>query len=104
MNQIKRGQEFGRQITEHFADAKVVTLAGYSEADYPNVLANRFCECSFAEYQQRIAGMIASLEQRGVRVVVRHVTASQLRNVLREERLPNTPDGRAAALTVLFSD
>lgn len=104
MNPIRRGQQFAEQLADSAQHADQVILASYSKDDFPNVLAAGLATCSFEEYQQRLAGMIATLEQRGTRVVTIPATARQLLDTLASHRLPNTPDGRAKAIGLIFAE
>lgn len=100
MNPIECGRDMVDQVPG-IENATLVMLASYSEADYPNVLAADHATCSFAEYEQRLAGAIAHLEQRGLQVVTVPVTADELTRTMREHNLSRAPDGRAAAIGII---
>lgn len=104
MNQIQRGRTMADPVGDVVRQADQVCLAQYSAEDFPNVLAASFVEISFAEYNQRLAGAVSSLEQHGGNVVLVPVTAAQMQDTLDRHRLPNTPDGRAQAILLIHDE
>lgn len=103
-NQIQRGQQMAHQVADVAGHADQVILAKYSAEDFPNVIAAGFVIVSFEEYNQRIAGAVSLFEQDGATVVLVPVTAAELHDALDRHDLPNTPDGRAAAIGLIHGD
>ena len=98
MNQIIKGQQMADHVADVAGQADQVVLAKYSAEDYPNVIGAGFATVSFEEYNQRLAGAVSQFEQQGRKVVIVPVTAVELCECMGCNDLPNTPDGRAAAI------
>ena len=101
MNHIQRGQQMANQVADVAGHADQVILAKYSAEDYPNVIGAGFVTVSFEEYNQRLAGAVSQFEQQGMQVMIVPVTAAELRDAIDRHGLPNTPDGRAAAIGLI---
>ena len=104
MNPIQRGQDMAEQVAEQAQNADQVILAKYHAEDYPNVLAAGFATVLFEDYCQRLAGAVAMFEQLGIQIVTVLVTAAELESALQRHELPNTPDGRAAAIGLIHGE
>lgn len=104
MNQIRRGRDIAATVSDIATEADQVLLAQYSAEDYPNVIGAGFVTVSFEEYNQRLAGAVSQFEQDGTKVVLVPVTAIELRDCLIRNFLPNTPDGRAAAIGLIHGE
>ena len=104
MNHIQRGQQMANQVSEIAGQADNVLLAKYSADDYPNVIGAGFVTVSFEEYNQRLAGAVSQFEQQGMQVVLVPVTAAELGDAISRHELPNTPDGRAAAIGLIHGE
>ena len=98
MNNILRGQQIARRFTHGSRRPDVVRLQKYVEADYPNAIAAGFVNCSFSEYEQRLAGVIAGFEQQGIVAKTVTMTVADILATLSQHGIPNTPDGRAQAI------
>lgn len=102
MNPIQRGQQMAQQVADVAGQADQVILAVYDPVDYPNVLAAGLVTCSFAEYRARLAGAILEFEQRGIPVITVPTTAQEMTDTIAAHGLPSTPDGRAAAIGIIY--
>ena len=102
MNQIQRGQDMVQQLVDAAREANATVLfSRYSAEDFPNAITAGFSTVSFEEYQQRLAGAVSQFEQQGLIVNVLDITTEQMRDAMQRHDLPNTPDGRAAAIGYL---
>ena len=103
MNHIQRGRDMADTIAKDASHRpQTVIVASHSAADFPNVVAAGFANISFEEYNQRLSGLIANMEQRGITVVTVPATAQQIIDKLAEAELPDTPDGHAAAVGLIY--
>jgi broad specificity phosphatase PhoE len=79
----------------------VVTLWDLAETEHPAWIAEGCGDVTFAEYQQRIHAARQEFERHGHRVVLVSATVREVLDALADCDLPNTPDGRAAAIAFL---
>ncbi len=104
MNEIRRGRDIAETVKDLGQQADQVVLAKYSAEDYPNALAAGLVSIPFEDYNQRLAGAVSQFEQQGTTVVIVPVTAAELQDAISRHELPNTPDGRAAAIGLIHGE
>ena len=98
---IRQGQDFAEQVAEVAAQADEVVVAQFSEAEYPSILQAGYATVPFDEYRQRVAGLIARLEQSGITVSTTSISTAEITEALAEHQLPHNPDGCAAAIALI---
>ena len=98
------GQRTARERMHDGPRPDGVLLWRFPDDQYTEAVIDGVCSVTLAEYRRRLAGATAEFQRHGVPVVMVNATVAEVLDALARHDLPNTPNGRAAAVAFLFSE